>query len=143
MIGLLLALALAVPNPTHTPGVVRPMTQAEVCAVRWGTDSRKVTVRMRRQVFEWYGVPQARRKDYEVDHLIPRSAGGADDVRNLWPQPWVPWARLKDRLETRLHKRVCITRDLSLEAAQAVFRGDWRDGYERYIGPLPPSVEEP
>lgn len=140
MIRLLLALSLAVPNPVHTPGVVRPMTSAEVCAVRWGTDSRKVTAAMRRQVFAWYGIPQHERRNYEVDHLIPRSAGGADDVRNLWPQAWVPWARLKDRLETRLHKLVCVTGSVSLADAQAVFRGDWRHGYERYVGPLPEAV---
>lgn len=136
MIGLLLALTLAVPNPTHTPGVVRPMTQAEVCAVRWGTDARKVTPAMKRRVFAWYSIPQARRKDYEVDHLIPRSAGGADDVANLWPQPWVPDARLKDRLETRLHRLVCRTGELPLHEAQAVMR-DWQAAYERFIGPLP------
>src|SRR5947207_6870373 len=102
----LLLVALAVPNPTLTPGFARPMAREAVCAVRWGLDRRHVTITMRRAVFAAYGVPWADRGLYEVDHLIPRELGGADDVRNLWPQRW-PDARQKDRDENRLHRAVC------------------------------------
>lgn len=34
-----------------------------------------------------YGVPWSQRRHYELDHLIELSAGGASDVRNLWPEP--------------------------------------------------------
>lgn len=132
---LFLLLLLATPDPTHTPGLTRPMTTAEVCAVTWGTDRRRVTVAMKRQVFAWYGVPQAERKNYEVDHLIPRSAGGADDVRNLWPQPW-PEARRKDRLEARLHRDVCVTKTRTLGEAQRAFR-DWAGAYQTLFGTAP------
>jgi hypothetical protein len=98
--------ALVQPNPVLTPGVVRPMTRAAVCAVRWGLDHRHVTLRMRRAVFARYGVAWADRRHYEVDHLVPRELAGADDVLNLWPQPW-PDARTKDHEENRLHQAVC------------------------------------
>ena len=53
----------------------------------------------------------------EIDHLIRRSLGGADDVRNLWPQCYEPvrsnksqqadGANKKDPLESYLHRVVC------------------------------------
>lgn len=137
MAALLLAVSFAIPHQDLTPGGLSDtrVTQAEICAVRWGTDSRSVSPDEKKQVFKAYGIPQSRRTAYEVDHRIPRSAGGDDVVWNLWPQLW-PEARKKDRLETLLHKRVCVVGDLSLEAAQQAFWGDWRVAYRQYIGEL-------
>jgi hypothetical protein len=50
----------------------------------------------------------------EIDHLISRELGGADDVKNFWPQPYGThaWnAVLKDRVENRLHKEVLRPHD--------------------------------
>jgi len=47
---------------------------------------------------------------YEVDYLITPELGGADDIKNLWPQPFTAknWsAYTKDDLEDRLHELVC------------------------------------
>ena len=116
---LLLALAV-VRNPTLTPGVVRPLSLAQVCGTRWGHDRRFVTRAMKQHVFAAYGIPWAQHAQYEVDHFEPRSLGGADVVANLWPQPW-PEAHEKDRREVQLHRDVCAGR-LSLAAAQAQMR---------------------
>jgi hypothetical protein len=76
---------------------------------------------MKRDVFAAYAmsgnadrrrIPGARRR-CEVDHLISREFGGADDARHPWPQPFCgnPWnAALKDRVEKRLHRQVCAKR---------------------------------
>jgi hypothetical protein len=32
-----------------------------------------------------YGIPAAEVSRYDLDHLIPLNAGGASDVRSLWP----------------------------------------------------------
>ena len=110
--------------PAITPGVVRPLTTAQVCATRWGHDARHVTRAMRRQVEVAYGVRASGRGPCcEIDHLIPRELGGADDVKNLWPQPWAD-ARKKDREENRLHVAVCGGR-LTLVEAQERMRA-WR-----------------
>lgn len=130
-----LLLALTLPNPTLTPGLVRPLSRVDICATQWGRDRRHVTARMRRQVGRWYGIQPEQWDCCELDHLIPRSMGGADDVRNLWFQPW-PEARLKDRLEVKMDKLVCAG-TVSLRDAQEMFRTDWRVGYERYIGRQP------
>jgi 5-methylcytosine-specific restriction endonuclease McrA len=53
----------------------------------------------------------------EIDHLIPRSIGGADDEQNLWPQCYEQvkpdksqqenGAHKKDQLETYIHAQLC------------------------------------
>jgi hypothetical protein len=67
-----------------------------------------------------------------MDHLISRELGGADNVRNLWPQPYTgPWnARDKDRLENRLHREVCHE-GLPLAEAQRMIATDWISAYRR------------
>ncbi len=115
MIALLLV-AFATPNPAHTPGLARPLTRDQVCGTRWGRDRRHVTPAMRRQVFTAYGIAWRLHRSYEVDHLIPRELGGADDIANLWPQPWED-AHRKDHEENRLHQAVCAGA-IALDAAQ-------------------------
>jgi hypothetical protein len=117
---LLLVLTITRPDPTVTPGVARPLTTAEVCTTRWGRDRRHVTIAMKKSVAAAYGVRWVERSNYEFDHLIPRELGGADDVRNLWPQTWAN-ARVKDRRENALHRAVCAG-TMSLTAAQDEMR---------------------
>lgn len=135
-----------IPDPTRTPGAVRPgLTKARICSIRWGRDERHVSDAMKQQVFEAYGlsgnddarcVPDARGRRCEIDHLISRELGGADEVKNLWPQTYgtSPWnAALKDKLENRLHIELCAGR-ISLDAARAMLVNDWRKAYEKYYG---------
>src|SRR5207302_10672657 len=113
VVGLLLGLAHAddaVPNPALTPGIARTdITQANICATKWGKDARHVTAAMKRQVFASYGFVNGNkdpRCPCEIDHLVSRELGGADDMRNLWPQSYNgSWnAHLKDKLENRLNQ---------------------------------------
>jgi hypothetical protein len=45
-----------------------------------------VTDAIRQRVFANYGIPWAQHTQNEVDHLISRELGGADDLKNLWPE---------------------------------------------------------
>lgn len=95
---------------------------------------------MKRIVFSRYHIDLATRANYEVDHLIPRELGGADDVDNLWPQLWIGSlnAHMKDRLENRLHILVCRG-SLSLGDAQHAIALDWPRAYMTYVtGPPNP-----
>src|SRR5437879_45129 len=76
----------AAPDLTLTPGAVRPLSKATICKIKWGKDARHVTDTMKKQVFAAYGIPWAQHTMYEVDHLIARELGGADDTKNLWPE---------------------------------------------------------
>jgi hypothetical protein len=138
VIALLLLLAAGPqirPLATMTPGVARPLTRETVCTTKWGKDRRHVTLAMKREVFAAYGIPYADHAKYEVDHLISRELGGADDVRNLWPQPWTGTenAHMKDRLENALHRQVCAG-TITLEHAQEAIRSDWIAAFRLYVG---------
>ena len=116
------------PSIFMTPGwTVDGITLQKICTTKWGQDARKVTVTMKQNVMNAYhfdiktcplsNLNKKRARRVEIDHLIPRSIGGADDERNLWPQCYEltkkkkieqdDGAHKKDRLEAFLHKDVC------------------------------------
>jgi hypothetical protein len=119
LIGSLIVAALFVASPTHpagscqiqhvrghvaadrrcTPGLVVKGNSYAACKA-YNRTPRHVTVTMRKTVFRWYGIPYAEHARYEVDHLEPRFACGADDVRNLWPEPGAS-PNVKDKDELR------------------------------------------
>lgn len=81
----------------------------------------------------------------EIDHLVPRSLGGADDERNLWPQCYEltkkdksqqdDGAHKKDRLETFLYKDVCAKQSLDLLwTYQRRMKENWLDLYHEIYG---------
>ena len=140
-----LAWADDIPNLHTTPGVTRPgLSKHKICTIKWGKDERHVTLSMKRQVFALYGysgyddprcVPAGKRR-CEIDHLISRELGGADEVNNLWPQAYgtSPWnAVLKDKLENRLNREMCAGH-ITLQQARDMLVKDWREAYKKYYG---------
>lgn len=129
------------PDPILTPGVSTGIGVDEICSTKWGKDKRHVTASMKREVFARYGLkgntcaPDKHGRHCEIDHLISRELGGADDILNLWPQPYGGKlnASDKDRVENKLHKEVCEG-VITLEDAQDEIRIDWRIAYRRYFG---------
>ncbi len=123
-----------VPNSRLTPGATVLAGRQEVCSASEPKD-RMVPVSLRRRVFEEYGVRSAEARAYEVDYLITPALGGADDIRNLWPQSYTAggWnARVKDALEDRLHDMVCEGQ-LDLATAQREISTDWIGAYKKYF----------
>ena len=142
-----LAWGVDVPDLNITPGAVRAgLSKAKICKIKWGKDERHVTQAMKQQAFALYGysgnddpkcVPAGKRH-CEIDHLISRELGGADEVSNLWPQAYgtSPWnAVLKDKLENRLNKEMCAG-SITLRDARAMLVNDWRNAYKKYYGEL-------
>lgn len=131
------------PDPVLTPGVTTTATLHAICTTVWGKDRRFVTAAMKAEVFRLYGLsgnddescPLDRSgRRFEIDHLISRELGGADDIKNLWPQCYSgKWnAVMKDRVENRLHKEVCIG-NLTVEEAQTAIAADWRIPYRQFF----------
>jgi hypothetical protein len=119
------------------------MTQAEVCVALAQDDDRIAPRAMAEQVFAKYGIRNPQPRAYEVDYLITPALGGAEDVRNLWPQPYggsVWTARVKDALEDYLRKMVCNGR-LELATAQEDIATDWIAAYQKYFRTDQPLVE--
>lgn len=116
------------PNPELTPGMVASSDARKVCALGDTAELRGYSGRpnTKRAIMRAYGLGNRRSADFELDHRVPLCLGGADVVANLWPQPW-PEAREKDKIEEWACRAVCDTHMMSLQAAQAIFLGDWRN----------------
>ena len=141
-------LASDLPDPNLTPGAINPdVTQASIqqtiCVKGYTKTIRPpayFTNRLKKYQIVEYGYEDTNLRDYEEDHLIALSIGGApSDPHNLWPQSrnseWS--ASKKDRLEFVLYKMVC-NEELSLDEAQRAMASNWIGAWKRYV----PSHEQ-
>jgi hypothetical protein len=129
-----------VPSPHLTPGAARTMDRDEICRSPL-PKNQVVSADLRRRVLQAYGVANADPRKFEVDYLITPALGGSDDIRNLWPQPYVStvWnAHVKDELEDRLRDLVCQGQ-LDLADAQRDISSDWIAAYKKYFGTDEPA----
>ncbi len=124
------------PRSGITPGEARAITIAEVCRnAEAEVVASDIPDEMRQRVFAAYGIRSPKPDQFEVDYLITPDLGGTESIRNLWPQPYsARWnARVKDKLEQRLHQMVC-SGQLDLATAQHDIAVDWIGAYKRYVG---------
>jgi hypothetical protein len=144
-------------SPDHhlTPGKTVNISLAKICSTNWGTDQRHVTDAMKQQVVDAYhfdteNCPKSHLQGglvrrVEIDHLVPRSLGGADDVANLWPECYEltvgdkskqdDGAHKKDRLETAMGNKLCQTpTNALLKKYQDAFKSDWLALYRKVYG---------
>lgn len=128
------AVTVTVPNPSLTPGATVLLNDRQVCG-QTSMKNKLVPVTLRRQVFAEYGIGAAEPAAYEVDYLITPALGGADDIRNLWPESRgaTVWnAQVKDALEDHLRDLVCEGQ-LDLTTAQREIAGNWIEAYKKYF----------
>ena len=134
------------PDPANTPGATNPAVTpgtlaTTICAPGWARTVRPprgFTSSLKRRQLAGLDYFDQRMRDFEEDHLIPLSLGGAPaDRRNLWPEPRRPgdgWtAERKDHLEDTLHRMVCDG-EVNLRTAQWAIATDWEAAYGRYVG---------
>jgi hypothetical protein len=124
-----------VPDRRLTPGVTRHATVNEVCSMAREEVVRVVPTTLRQAVFHEYGMANVPEGDYEIDYLITPGLGGAQDIHNLWPQPYrsSTWnAQVKDALEEHLHEMVCAG-ELDLSTAQHDIADNWIQAYQKYF----------
>ncbi|MGH9573311.1 MAG: anti-sigma factor family protein [Candidatus Acidiferrales bacterium] len=126
--------ALLLPNPSLTPGATQPIALSAMCSSDHDEVVRYVPARVSEAVFREYGISNAPASEYEVDYLITPGLGGADDIRNLWPEPhndvWNSY--VKDQLEDRLHSMVCSDQ-MTLATAQREIAANWISAYKHYF----------
>lgn len=128
-------MARALPDRSLTPGYTRPVKLSELCRMKQPNAPRNEDISLAQRVFRAYGLPVSTSSSYELDYLIAPDLGGADDLRNLWPEPYssTDWnAHVKDELEDRLHSMVCDGQ-IDLATAQKEIATDWIAAYKRYF----------
>ena len=143
--------AQVLPDPTLTPGAVYPATEAEICGKVNGLTYEKrsraaLTAKIKAEIIRAYGQTPGSDGDHELDHRVPAALGGRSDASNVWWQPGrgqgTVWDyHVKDRLDTRVWREVCVKHAMTLKAGVAVFlQPDWRSEYCRIVGgpPCPP-----
>jgi len=133
------------PDHTLTPGATRQVSVGAVCSMQHEEVIREVPTNLRQEVFQEYGIVNARANDYEIDYLIAPGLGGTDDIRNLWPEPYSSpvWnARVKDALEEQLHQMVCAGK-IDLTTAQNDIATDWIAAYKKYFHTERPFTGRP
>ena len=143
------AAGAVLPNHARTPGAINPVvSQANIgqtiCVAGWSATVRppsSFTTRLKEgQLASGYTYRGDRAtKDYEEDHLISLEIGGApSDPTNLWPEPYnsPEGARVKDVVESKLHKLVC-RHAITLATAQRAIATNWWSAYQAYVGPAP------
>jgi hypothetical protein len=125
----------AIPDRRLTPGATRAVTIRDVCSMAHEDVIREVPTSLRQEIFQEYGIVNAHAEDYEIDYLIAPGLGGAEDIHNLWPEPYTSttWnAHVKDALEEHLHQMVCAGK-VDLSSAQNDIATDWIAAYKKYF----------
>jgi hypothetical protein len=125
------------PDDQLTPGAIATLDVEKVCQAGYSHTVRKTSAALKSRVFNVYGLVDQPGPDFEIDHRIPLSLGGADVQKNLWPESYgtQPWnAYVKDRLEKYVWRRVCIQKTMTLLEGQRLFQTDWIKTYQDYLG---------
>lgn len=118
------------PDSRCTPGAIRSgVALATICAFGYSRSVRppeSFTEPLKLAQMRAYGLSGSP-SDYEEDHLVPLSIGGAPrDPRNLWPEPRTgpDDAEQKDQLETWAARMACAGR-IPLAQLQHEMASDW------------------
>lgn len=130
--------------PRETPGATNPaITQANIdttiCRPGYAMSARPayaITGPLKRRMMDAQHPGEAM-ADYELDHLIPISIGGAPlDRRDLWLEPRRGPANARDKnvLAYVLWRLVC-THQVPLATAQHEMSHDWTRAYQLYATP--------
>jgi hypothetical protein len=129
------------PRQDLTPGAYfADVTIDDVRKDGFSATVRDVTEAEKRKVFELYGLDYEReRSKREADHVIELAVGGANDIRNIWPQQLHlnyhgrdMGAIEKDKLEKKVLAAVRAGK-MSLHEAQAGLAGDWTVLYRKMV----------
>lgn len=118
------------PLPDHecTPGAIfENATKEIICVKGYSSTVRNVSVSLKKKVFAQYSIEYPLPfGSYEVDHLIPLSLGGSNDIANLWPKSAEPFPGFYEKNITGnyLLEQVCAG-NISLAIAQKRIANDW------------------
>jgi hypothetical protein len=137
---------LYLPNAKVTPGLINPLVtqkniHSTICVSGYSKSIRPLSsYTTKLKIAQLSSFPYSRygsrsTRLFEEDHLISLELGGnPTSSLNLWPEPWAgPYgARVKDKLENKLHDLVCAGQ-ISLASAQQAEASNWYAAYLQYV----------
>ena len=116
------------PDPDCTPGAIfKDITKDEICVSGYSKTVRNVSQKLKNEIFTLYGVEYpVPFGSYEIDHLVPLSLGGNNEVANLWPKSAEPFPGFFEKNVTGnyLKEEVCSGR-IALTVAQEQIAKNW------------------
>jgi hypothetical protein len=98
----------------------------DICVSGYTKNVRDVSQKTKKIVYSMYGVLSHQTGEWEMDHIIPLTLGGDNDIKNLYPQPLFPKPgfRQKDVCESCLNDKVCGGQ-MTLMDAQVIMARNW------------------
>jgi hypothetical protein len=142
----LIGAGIVLPDPKLTPGAVNPAVRqanirSTICKSGYTATIRPpssyttaLKIEQLDAGYNFHGDTST--ADYEEDHLISLELGGSPtSPKNLWPEPYDAreGARVKDRIENKLHTLVCDGA-ISLRTARRAIATNWWRAYQHYLG---------
>jgi hypothetical protein len=130
------------PDPSCSPGDAFPLEViqingkyakepggvivGDICVSGYSDNIRDVDQSTKEAVYKEYGVFNRTTNEYEIDHIIPLSIGGTNDIKNLFPQPAMPRPGFhqKDICETCFKRMIC-NGELNITEAQFIMAKNW------------------
>lgn len=116
------------PDPSQTSGdIFSDVAVSQLCGGKYSRKTRHVPSSLKREIKSNYHIDPDQFSDYSIDHFIPISLGGTNEVQNLWPQKVkgiVYGAAQKSLSDDYLHRQVCAG-NMTLEKAQNLIINDW------------------
>ena len=146
LISFLIAVALyiALPDPANLGGVkgdtIDGITKDTVCVPGYAQQVRNVPESIKRAVYKRDKVDYPQKNGtVEVDHYIPLSLGGSNNMSNLWVQ-FAPDFRKKDKVEYLAWRMLCKEPKETLKMAQDRVR-NWKETYANFFESKLGSIE--
>lgn len=112
------------PNPQKTPGALcqhgRPRYDQKITYC-----DRNVSSHTKQEIIAQYDeefgfeIRQLPRGDFKIDHFIPLSIGGSNDISNLWPQHKTVYT-ITDPIESHVANLIAAGKISQADAIQAV-----------------------
>ncbi len=122
----------SLPDPDCTPGAIFPdITLEKICTSGYTKTVRDVSTSLKKQAYRSYTIPYPQPfGTFELDHYIPLTLGGSNDIANLWPFAADPRPGFieKDLTVNYLRRKVCAG-EISLAAAQRAITTPWVEVY--------------
>jgi len=127
------------PDKLLTPGDALRISVSELCNSNYIKTVKTVHKARAMYVFNRYNIDYKDHAQYWLDHLIPVSLGGSNNVLNLWPLKYCSkqnsrkhlcaGAKEKKVVEDSLRTSVC-NNNITIEQAQKIMTTDW---YQEYM----------